>query len=137
MRTKNLLSRYTVDELREAIRLRSSLGQIEALESKREALLKQVAKIDRKLAKLNGGGSATSGRKVGRKRWKLGPETRRRMSLAAKRRYARKKNAGSPSAPPGSRKRRSMSPETRAKMAVAARKRWAKIKAAEFKGTAN
>jgi len=131
MNLKSLLSRYTLDQLREAIRLRSTYGRTKALEEKRTALLKQVAKIDRKLAKLNGdnGAATTTSRpgKRGRKKgYKLSAATRRKMSEAAKRRYAGKEKAEVPST--GKRKRKSMSAETRTKMAAAAKARWAKVR---------
>jgi len=131
MNLKGLLSRYSVDQLKEAIRLRSSYGRAQALEEKRAALLKQVAKIDRKLAVLNdGNGGATTAsrlRKRGRKKgYKLSAATRRKMSEAAKRRYAGKGNTEAPST--GKKKRKPMSAETRAKMAAAAKARWAKVK---------
>jgi hypothetical protein len=124
MNLKALLKRYTVDQLKEAIRLRSQVGRVEALEEKKATLLKQVAKIDRKLSKLNGHGAVSTGRKPGRRKgFKLSAETRRKMSEAAKRRYAGR------AAPPASeRKRRTISPEGRAKMAEAARRRRAKVK---------
>ena len=128
MNLKELLSRYSVDQLKEAIRLRSTLGRVEALTAKREALLKQVAGIDRKLSKLNGGDSAAAAGKPRRKRWKLSAETRRKMSEAAKRRYASKDKAGESPASVSPKRRRSLSPEARQKMAEAARRRWAKVK---------
>ena len=128
MNLKSLLKRYTVDQLKEAIRLGGQHGRIEALEAKRESLLKQVAKIDRKLAKLDGRGSAVAPGKARRKRWKLSAETRRKMSEAAKRRYASKHKAGETPALGSPKKRRSLSPEARQKMAEAARRRWAKVK---------
>jgi len=131
MNLKSLLTRYTVEQLKEAIRLRSQHGRIEALQEKREALMKQVAKIDRKLSKLDGGnGTAVKVPKakgpVKRRRWKLSAETRRKMSEAAKMRYAGKGDKSN--AEPVKKKRKGMSAETRAKMAAAARKRWAKVK---------
>jgi hypothetical protein len=133
MDLKALLKRYTVDQLKEAIRLRFTFGRFEALEAKRNALLMQVAKIDKKLAKLNGDNeSAGSVAKapVGprrRKRWKLSAETRAKMSLAAKRRYASKGPAEEDKAP-GKKKRRRMSAEARARMKAAAIARWKKIR---------
>lgn len=127
---RRLLRRFSVADLREAIRQRSQLGKVEALEAKREALLKQVAKVDRKLAKLHGNGSvpiSKPGRKPGRRKgWKLSKATREKMRQAALRRYAGK---GKPESSAAERKKRKpLSPETKAKMAEAARKRWAKIK---------
>lgn len=131
MNLKSLLSRYTVDQLKEAIRLRRHHGKVEALQQRRDALLKQVAKIDRNLFRLNGNGSAPTAKssmKSGRRRWKLSAETRRKMSEAAKRRYTGKRKADAPSS--GKWKRKPLSAETKAKMAAAARARWAKVKGA-------
>ena len=129
MKLRELLKRYTVDQLKEAIRLSSSLGRVEALNAKRETLMKQVAKIDRKLASFEGTKPPSTGGKTGRRRWKLSAETRRKMSEAAKKRYASSSTDESPAA--GSpKKRRALSPEARQKMAEAARRRWAKVKGA-------
>lgn len=128
MNLKSLLSRYSVDQLKEAIRLRATLGRVEALTTKREALLKQVANIDRKLAKLNGRESAAPAGKAPRRRWKLSAETRRKMSEAAKRRYGSKDKAGESPASVSPKKRRSLSPEARQRIAEAARRRWARVK---------
>lgn len=134
MNLRSLLNRYSVEQLKEAIRLRSTYVRAQALDKKKAALLKQVAKIDRELAKLNGGnGAATTARmpgKRGRKKgYKLSAATPRKMSEAAKRRYAGKGKAEAPSA--GKRMRKPMSAETRAKMAAAAKARWAKVKGTE------
>jgi len=128
MISRRLLQRYSVEQLKDAVRMKSQLGKVEALESKRDAFLKQVAKIDRKLSKLGSSNGSATVTKPGRKRrsWKLSAETRRKMSEAAKRRYAGKGKADTPAS--GKRKRKPMSPETRAKMAAAAKTRWAKIK---------
>ena len=65
------------------------LDRAETLERQRSKLLKAVAKVDAKLARLNGS-PAKAGRKPGRRKgYKLSPATRRKMSLAAKRRYAK------------------------------------------------
>jgi len=128
MNLKELLSRYSVDQLKEAIRLSSTLGRVEALTAKREALLKQVANIDRKLSKLNGGASAAPVGKARRRRWKLSAETRRKMSEAAKRRHASKDKMGESPASGSPKRRRSLSLAARQKMAEAARRRWAKAK---------
>ena len=133
MDLKALLRRYTVDQLKEAIRLRSTLARVEALEAKREDLLRQVAKIDKKMARLTGvktsmgrGATAPDG-PMKRKRWKLSAETRAKMSVAAKRRYTSKsKEEGDQSPRKG--KRRKMSAEARARMKAAAIARWKKIR---------
>jgi hypothetical protein len=104
-------------------------GRVARLERERDKHLSAVRKLDRQIAKLSGGnGSAAApAAKPGRKRrsWKLSAETRRKMSEAAKRRYAGK---GKAEGPAPEKKRRTISPEGRAKMAAAARARWAKVK---------
>jgi hypothetical protein len=101
-----------------------------AVQAKRDALLKQVAKIDRQLSKLNGNGAATTvskpGRRGRRKGWKLSNAIRAKMRAAALRRYGMAK-AESPSI--GKRKRKPFSAETRAKMVASAKARRAKVKA--------
>jgi len=127
---KRLLRRTTIEQLRKAIALKLKLDRAESLERQRDRLQRQLARLDRKIARLNGSGSTTTAAKPGgkpgrRKGFKLSAATRRKMSEAAKRRYAGKGNAAAPAL---GKKRRSMSPETRQKMAEAARRRWTKVK---------
>ena len=99
MNLRAILKRFTPEQLRQAIRLRSTYSRVEALEEKRAALLKQAARIDRKLSKLNGGsGSATAAttakpeRKPGRRRgYKMSAATRDKMRVAALQRYGKAK----------------------------------------------
>lgn len=127
-----LLKRLTVEELRRAIRLKTNLAKVEHLEREREAHLKALKKLDQEIAKLSGSnGSVTAparrGRKRGRKKgFKVSAATRRKMSAAAKRRYAGNGKAAAPAG--GKKKRRTMSAATRAKMAASAKARWAKMK---------
>ncbi len=129
MNLKGLLKRYTVEQLQEAVRLRARLGRVEALEAKKSALMKQVAKIDRKLSKLNGSTvTATTPGKPRRKRWKLSAATRRKMSEAAKRRYAGKSKPDAPKPKP---KKRTLSAAGRAAISAAAKARWERIRSAK------
>jgi len=99
MNLKGLLKRYTVDQLKEAIKLKAQFGLVEVLEAKRAKLLKAVAKLDRKLASLNG--------------------------APARRVPGRPPRVGKP----GAVKRRfRFSKATRLKMAASQRARWAKVK---------
>ena len=131
----NALSRLTKDKLQKLIEsIPSEDNRVARLRQKRDKLANAMAKLDREIAKLTGGGNGTAaapvprGKKPGRRKgYTLSAETRRRMSEAAKLRYAGKGKAAAPA--PG-KKRRTMSPETRAKMAAAAKARWAKMKAA-------
>ena len=122
---KRLLSRLSVADLKAAIKHKTQYGRVEALESEKESLLKQVAKLDRKLAKLSSNGSVSTG---GKRRRKLSAATRRKMAVAAKARWAKVqgkvKAAPKPAAP--AKRRRTLSAATRAKMAAAAKARWAK-----------
>ena len=110
----------------------SSSGRLERLELQREKHLAAAKKLERRIAKLsNGNAHGNTAAKPGRKgrRWKLSAETRRKMSEAAKRRYAGKgKTEATPAA--GKRKRKPFSEETKAKMAAAQKARWAKVKGA-------
>jgi hypothetical protein len=135
MLPKRLLRRFSVDELRAAIRQKGNLDKVTALERKRDKLQKTLSRIERKLARLNGGnGAATTagkpGRKSGRRKgYKLSAATRNRMRIAALKRYGNKGKVEAPLS--GKRKRKPMSAATKAKMAEAARKRWAKIRGAK------
>ena len=137
MNLRSLLERYSVDELKAAIKLRGQHGKVEALEAKRDALLKQVARIDRQLSKLDGAsgnGAATTAskpvRKQGRRKgYKLSPATRNRMRIAALKRYGNKAKAVE--APKPDRKRRKLSAAGRAAISAAAKARWAKVKAVQ------
>jgi phage-related minor tail protein len=110
-----------------------SSGKLERLERVRDRHLAAAKKLERQIAKLSGknGTVATpsrSARKPGRKKgYKLSAATRRKMSEAAKRRYAAKgKTEAAPA--PGKGKRKPFSAETKAKMAAAQKARWAKVK---------
>ena len=97
MNLKALLKRYTVDQLREAIRLRGHLGRVDALEAKKAALLRQVAKIDRKLSKLTGNGSV-SDPEPKRKRRRFSKATRLKMAASQRARWAKAKRSASATA---------------------------------------
>ena len=132
MNLKSLLKRYTVEQLKEAIRLRSTYGRAQALEEKKAALLKHLAKIDRQLSKLNGNGAATTaakpGRKPGRRKgYKLSAATRARMRAAALRGYGKSK----PEAPKPERKVRKLSAAGRAAISAAAKARWERVRQAK------
>ena len=118
-----LLRRLSLSDLKAAIKHKSQFGRVEALESKKETLLKQVAKLDKKLAKLGSNGAASPTPRK-RRSWKLSLATRRKMAEAARKRWA--KAGGKTEAAP--KKRRTLSAATRQKMAAAAKARWAKAK---------
>ena len=125
------LSRYSHAQLEKLIAaIPTEDNRVAKLKAKREKLSRSMAKLDRQIAKLSGGAvsvaaPARRGRKPGRRKgYTLSAETRRKMSEAAKRRYARRgTSAAAPSKP-----KRTVSPEARAKMAAAAKARWAKVK---------
>jgi len=110
-------------------------GKLERLERLRDRHLAAAKKLERQIAALSGSNGsiatpARRGRKPGRRKgYTLSAATRRKMSEAAKRRYAGK---GKPEAAPVEEKprakRRAFSAEARAKMAAAAKARWAKVK---------
>jgi len=93
---RRLLRRFSVEDLRAAIRQKGNLDKVTALERKREKLQKALSRIDRKLARLNGvNGSprkpakAKGPGKRGRRRgFKVSAATRRKMRLAALRRHS-------------------------------------------------
>jgi hypothetical protein len=139
---RRILRKLSLEQLQEALRLKPKLDAIERLTLERDRLLKSLVKVEKKLSKLDGE-SVTSRRGSGRPYrteivtrnrrrvlrnvYKVSAETRRKMSEAAKRRYATEKSGDAPAAAL-TRKRRPLSPETRQKMAEAARRRWAKVK---------
>ena len=124
MLSNTLLKHLSIDDLKAAIKLKSQSGRVEAIEAKKVTLLKQVAKLDKVLARLGSNGATSSSRK--RRSWKLSAATRRKMAEAARKRWA-KANGKATAAP---KKRRTMSAATRAKMAAAVKARWAKVKEA-------
>jgi hypothetical protein len=137
----NALARLTKDKLQKLIEsIPTEDDRVARLKRKRDKVANALAKLDRQIAQLTGGNGAAAaparrGRKPGRKKgYTLSAETRRKMSEAAKRRYAGKGNA---EAPAPAKKRRTMSPETRAKMAAAAKARWAKKKDATSEAPAS
>lgn len=131
------LARLTKDEIQKLLAsVPSRDDRVARLELKRAKLAKTMAKLDRQIAKLSGGHGAVTatgrpGRKPGRKKgYKLSAATRRKMSDAAKRRYAGGAKSEAP-ASAGKHTRKPFSAETRAKMAEAQRLRWEKIRAKE------
>lgn len=99
-------------------------GRVARLERERDKHIRAIKKLDRKIAKLSDGNGQVASPTRKRRRRKMSAKTRRKMSEAAKRRYAGKAaTAGN-----GKKRRRTLSPEARSKMAAAARARWAKVK---------
>jgi len=91
---KRLLKRLSVRQLREAIRIKSGMQRVEKLERQRDQLLRQAKKLDRKIARLSGGnGSVAVPTK--RRRRKMSAETRRKMAVAARKRWAKVKGGES------------------------------------------
>jgi hypothetical protein len=128
------LSRYSRAQLEKLIAAVPTQSDVVAkLERRREKLAKAMTKLDRQIAKLSGGNGSVAaparrGRKPGRKKgYTLSAATRRKMSEAAKRRYAGGAKSEAPAAA-GKRTRKPFSAETRAKMAAAQKARWAKAK---------
>lgn len=129
MKLQSILKRFSVEQLREAIKLHKTEGKRTKLEAERADLQRQLAKVERQIAALNGNGAATTasqpGRRGRRKGYKLSPATRNRMRIAALKRYGKLKGEA-PAA--GKRKRKPMSAEAKEKMRQAALRRWAKVK---------
>ena len=133
MRLQNILKRFSVEELQQAIRYSRMQGKRDKLETEAESLRKQLAKVERKLAALGSNGAVPTGRKTGRRKgFKVSAATRAKMRAAALRRYAGKGKANGSAA--GKKGRKPFSAETRAKMAAAAKARWAKAKGSKPAG---
>jgi hypothetical protein len=122
---RRILKRLSVRQLREAIKLKAQLEKVERLEHERDQHLSAIKKLDREIAKLSDGNDRADAPGKRRRR-KMSADTRRKMSEAAKRRWA---GSGSTKGAAPAGRKRTLSPETRAKMAEAARSRWAKVKA--------
>jgi len=86
---------------------------LKMLHNERVALARRLAGIDAAISALNGSESPTTKTRT------MSAAARAKMSAAAKRRWAKIKNAP---------KKRVLSAKARAKMSAAAKKRWAKIK---------
>jgi hypothetical protein len=128
MKLRALLRKFSLEELRAAIRFRQSDAKREKLEAERADLQRQLAKIEAKLAKLGAGnGAAPAARKTKgrgrRKGYKLSAATRNRMRIAALKRYGKTEAPAT-----GKRKRKPFSAETRAKMRASQQARRAKAK---------
>jgi hypothetical protein len=91
----------------------SMSGVVQQLKQERERAQKQIQRIDEALAAL---GSASSN---GASRHTLSAAARRKMSLAQKARWAKRKTAKA---------KRTISAAARSKIAAAQRARWAKVK---------
>ena len=91
------------------------------------ALKQQIEKLSAKLETLAGGSAAPVGRPA-KKKWTMSAAARRKISAAAKARWAKVRAAGKPA-----KKKRTISAAGRAKIAAAARARWAKVRAAKNK----
>lgn len=134
MNLRTMLKRFSVEELQQAIRMSRTEGKRAKLEAEAASLRKQLAKVERRLAALDGAsgnGAATTPsrprRKPGRRKgYKLSAATRAKMRAAALRRYGKGKKAEEPAT--GKRKRKPFSAETRAKMRASQQARWAKVK---------
>src|SRR5688572_26073351 len=130
----NALARLTKAELQKLVdSVPTEDNRVARLKRKREKLAKKMAMLDRQIAQLSGGNGsldtpARRGRKPGRRKgYTLSAATRRKMSEAAKRRYAGGSKSEAP-ASTGKRTRKPFSAETKAKMALAQKARWAKVK---------
>lgn len=101
------VTRLTVEQLRDALKLRTKLDRMKGLEDERKALLGHLAKLDRKIARLRGEEPAA-------------PQPAKTNKTAK----------ATPKQAPQRRPRRKMSAAARQKIAEAQRKRWAGIRAA-------
>ena len=88
-----LLRKLSVADLRQALKMKRTFDKRDKLEAERASLLKSLAKVERKLSKLDGQPIRRASVKPGRKgkRRKMSAETRRKMSEAARKRWAKVK----------------------------------------------
>jgi hypothetical protein len=136
MISRKLLKRLTPAIIEQAIAERARLLKSERLAEKRRKLMTALALVDAEMAKLEGEPvrrrgpgrppKAETEKRGRRKGYKLSAATRKKMRLAALRRYGKVK----PETPKAEKRTRVFSPEAREKMAEAARRRWAKVKEA-------
>ena len=101
--------------------LKGLAGFVSKLRAVRTNLVNELRHVDAALSvlgKLNGGSSYTKPRRT------LSASARRRISLAQKARWAKRKTSGQAARP-----KRTISPAGRRKIAAAQRARWAKVKA--------
>jgi len=85
---KRLLKRLSVRQLREAIRIKAGMQKVEKLERQRDQLLRLASRLERKITRFaSGNGSGGVSRK--RRRRKMSAETRRKMAVAARKRWAK------------------------------------------------
>lgn len=132
MNLRGILRQASFEQLQEALTYQRTDAKREKLEQEKAALLRALAKVERKLSRLDGasgnGSAPAGGMPKGRRRrkgYKVSAATRAKMRAAALRRYGKSKPEASA---PGKRKRKPLGPEARAKMAAAARARSAKVK---------
>ena len=123
MISRAVLRKLTPAVIKEALALRAKTVRLEAMAARRQKLMAALAVIDREMAKLDGATTASTTRL---RRWKLSKATRRKMSEAAKRRYAK----AQPGAPTPERKVRKLSAAGRAAISAAAKARWERVRAA-------
>ena len=90
------------------------------------ALKAQIEHLQARLEAIAGGSPAAVA-KPGRKKWTMSAAARRKISLAAKARWAKVKGKKPASAKP----KRKMSAAARARISAAAKARWAKVRAAK------
>src|SRR5262245_57525600 len=92
-------------------------------------LQRKLERVEPRLSKLtSSNGTASSGKRRGRRRgFKVSARTRKLMSLAAKKRYA--KNKPEAAEPKPARRKWRMSAEGRKRIGDAARRRWAAVRA--------
>ncbi|MBI4566228.1 MAG: hypothetical protein HY716_16200 [Planctomycetes bacterium] len=121
-----LLRRLSVRQLQDAIRQKQRLAKVSQLDRQLEHHQREAAKLQRKIDRLMGGDGAPGLPKKRRQR-RLTAEARRKLSEAAKRRWAKVK--GEVRAAVKLSKRRQFSAEGLKKIADAARRRWAKFRA--------
>ncbi|MBI4565646.1 MAG: hypothetical protein HY716_13210 [Planctomycetes bacterium] len=122
---KQLLHRLSVRQLQDAIRQKKRLDEVSRLERQFERHQREAAKLRREIDRMMDGAHAPG--RARKRRRRLSAEARRKLSEAAKRRWAKVKGAVQAAVRPL--KRRQFSAEGLKRIADAARRRWEKYRA--------
>jgi len=133
MNLRTILKSASLEDLQAALRYQRTHGKRDKLEAERTDLQRQLGRVEKKLAALDGNGAqavSKPGRRGRRKGFKVSASTRRKMSEAAKRRYVKA------DAPTPERRVRKLSAAGRAAISAAAKKRWELARQAKIKETA-
>jgi len=140
MNLRTILKSVSIEDLRRFLREQPKLEKLQRLEDERHKLKSALAKVEVKISKIDldhENGSAVKipkakgpGKRGRRKGFKVSAATRRKMSEAARKRYAGKSKTELEAKMPRKHKPHKMSAAGRASIAAAQRARWERIRAA-------